>query len=130
MLNNIKIVLTLGLISAILLAINILILKVPHLSWIFCGINIICFCFLFFKLIKEEERSGIKTTNSNLSDNEVEQTLEAVQSAIGQQTSIIETEIERTKVIVKDVVGGISGSFKYLDSLSQKHQYSDQSRKC
>jgi methyl-accepting chemotaxis protein len=55
-------------------------------------------------------------------DRELKQTFTQVQKVVCQQSVIIETEVNRTKVIVQDAVTGISDSFKHLQQLSMEQQ--------
>ncbi|MEW6991740.1 methyl-accepting chemotaxis protein [Colwelliaceae bacterium 6441] len=121
--NRVKVTIFIGLVSALLLAVNLLMFNNLLFSWLFCLLCISAFT------IQAYQANTNKTVNHQANaeeefktDKEIELTFSEVQCAIGQQTTIIETEIGRTKVIVKDAVSGISESFKYLQNLSLEQQ--------
>ncbi|MDG1751684.1 MAG: methyl-accepting chemotaxis protein [Thalassotalea sp.] len=123
MLTNEKVILVIGLVSSFLLAINLAVYNTIEFSWLICFIIISCFCLLFFRLnAQKNKKPKVSLIDENESDREILQTFTQVEKAIGQQTSIIEKEISRTKVIVKDAVEGISNSFKYLQQLNLEQQ--------
>lgn len=121
--NYKKVILVVGIIASVVLVIDLLLLNQAVITWLSMILILSSFTLSLFI----EQNSVEKTTDSTgdsdaQSDKEIEQTFAQVQSAITQQTSIIEAEIDRTKVIVQDAVSGISDSFKYLQNLSSEQQ--------
>ncbi len=106
-----------------MLLVNFSVFDSQTISWLASLISLFCLGVLFYQTNNTlEKESQLSAKNEVNNDHEIKQTFSQVESAITQQTSVIETEIERTKVIVQDAVSGISDSFKYLQSLSVEQQ--------
>jgi len=123
MFNNQKIFILIALASTVMLLVNFWIFDSQALSWFTSLTSLFCLAVLFYQTTNViEKETQLSAQNEVNNDNELKETFSQVESAITQQTSVIETEIERTKVIVQDAVAGISDSFKYLQSLSVEQQ--------
>lgn len=66
----------------------------------------------------EAKQSTNCNINSTISAEDVIATLNPVREHIEYQVDIFEKELERTSMLVRDAVSGISDSFKYLENLS------------
>ncbi len=119
--KNISIV---GVLASLVLLANIVFIHSSLFYWFTAIVITFCFLLNFYQINKKLNEDDINTDDlvNKASDQAIEQTFENVQSAIIQQTTIIEAEIERTKSIVKDAAVGISESFKHLQSLSAEQQ--------
>ena len=119
--KNISIV---GVLASLVLLANIVFIHSSLFYWFTAIVITFCFLLNFYQINKKLNEDDINTDDlvNKASDQAIEQTFEDVQSAIIQQTTIIEAEIERTKSIVKDAAVGISESFKHLQSLSAEQQ--------
>jgi len=90
-----------------------------------CAIQIIFIFTLYTQLHRKEstlKRSDMSLNKTLDTDRELKQTFTQVQKVVCQQSVIIETEVNRTKVIVQDAVTGISDSFKHLQQLSMEQK--------
>lgn len=63
-----------------------------------------------------------KDVTSSIDDELVKSIIYELQQFINQEVTIVENELERTKLIVSDAVKGISASFKELQGLSEDQQ--------
>lgn len=119
--KNISIV---GVLASVVLLVNIIFIHSSSLFWFATTLITVCFLLNFYQINIKLNEDAINTDDlvNKASDQAIEQTFENVQSAIIQQTTIIEAEIERTKSIVKDAADGISESFKHLQTLSAEQQ--------
>jgi len=82
---------------------------------------------IFFLLFREEQKQGNKTVDNKANDDAIDvdivrHSFIQMNMLISKQIEIIENEIERVSNLVRDAVGGISESFKYLQNLSLEQQ--------
>jgi len=66
-----------------------------------------------------ESTDPIKTSAD---DDLIQSTFEQISHLVTQQVSVIDTELDRTNVLVREAAEGLSESFKYLQSLSGDQQ--------
>jgi len=70
------------------------------------------------EIVEEEPVLQPSTHNGDL----LQSTLEQISLVVSQQVSVIETELDRTNILVREAAEGLSQSFKYLQSLSVDQQ--------
>lgn len=61
-------------------------------------------------------------TNTSNNNQLLKSTLEQLSSLVGQQVSVIDNELDRTNILVREAAEGLSQSFKSLQSLSGEQQ--------
>lgn len=116
-------VLILLLLTTIVLSINLLWIEWAWLSAVCLATHFICLA-IFYRLGKGHHHIQLKNEANQYSNDEtaIKETLHQIEKVIGLQIDVIEKEINRTKLLVQDAVGGISESFQYLQSLSAEQQ--------
>lgn len=118
--NNPKYLPLLGITCAVMLLANIWLLSSLILSFVLALILIGCFAFQLLQPSNSPENESLKHVNDkNKADEEtLNRVFQELEEMISLQTNIIESEIIKTKNMVKEAVTGISDSFKFLQSLS------------
>jgi len=108
---------------SLLIGINALFIQITAISTVAALMAIV----IFIILIKEHHNSNAhvsgKQTEGELIDvDTIQYTFVQMNTLISKQIEIVETELERVSNLVRDAVGGISESFKYLQNLSAEQQ--------
>lgn len=110
----------LGVILALILVTNELLIASNALFYL--AVLLILALFIFISLKdKSSDRENLSTISLAEKQEEEESLLrvfEELDEIISLQVNIFEAEIDRTKSIVQEAVGGLSQSFKYLKNLS------------
>lgn len=89
-----------------------------------CLVCLACFVALFFEHKSTKNKVNIKTdsADSRFDAAAIETMLTSINDTLNEQIKSIEQEIERTKVLLREAIIGISSSFKELQGLNGSQQ--------
>ena len=115
-----------GCFIVVLLLLNQSILTITSLSYLGLFVLLIIFCFMLInelRAVAQEESSDTDSNDLTEVDNEIiHGVINELQQFLQQEINIIDNEIERTTLFVKEAVEGIADSFKFLQGLSLEQQ--------
>ncbi|MFT5755588.1 MAG: methyl-accepting chemotaxis protein [Alteromonadaceae bacterium] len=112
-----------GVVLALLIGVNALFIQIAAISVVATLLIIVIF-FLFFQAHQKQGKqlAEFETQHESIDVDLIQSTFTQISSLISKQVVIVETELGRVSRLVRDAVGGISESFKYLQNLSADQQ--------
>jgi methyl-accepting chemotaxis protein len=111
-----------GIFVTSILLIDILFFQIKYLSAVFLVLLLLIFIYLYKKYRSHEIHSSpVSLANKDTQvEQEIRTTFSKISDLLMQQTNIVDTEIDRANILIKDAAIGISESFKHLKSLSDE----------
>jgi methyl-accepting chemotaxis protein len=113
-----------GIVLAAIIVIDLLFLQIRYLSPVLAILIVTVLFFLYLKVNTSEEMSlkiSIDDKKSEI-DQEIQSTLSKISALLSQQINVVDTEVDRASILIKDATEGLSESFKHLKSLSDDQQ--------
>ena len=107
----------------LLIGINVLFIQIPAISIV----TVLLLMAIFAVFFREHQSQSnqiieLQAQHESIDVEIIQHTFTQMNTLISKQVVIVETELERVSDLVRDAVGGISESFKYLQNLSAEQQ--------
>jgi methyl-accepting chemotaxis protein len=122
--NNQLLLISTGLILSTLTLIDLMFFQISYVSSVFSFLIIVVFVFLYStgKAADNTFSNAESDTRDADTDQEIEMTLSKISILLSQQVNVVDIEIDRSRMLIKDATDTLSDSFKHLKSLSDDQQ--------